>query len=78
MIGRITAMIRFARCRKFLFQCIAIGVILAMVASACLFKLASIQLIDGQMAAQAATQARTKKVIVHSMRGKITDIHRSE
>ena len=42
MIGRITAMIRFARCRKFLFQCIAIGVILAMVASACLFKLASI------------------------------------
>ena len=73
MIGRITAMIRFARCRKFLFQCIAIGVILAMVASACLFKLASIQLIDGQMAAQAATQARTKKVIVHSMRGKITD-----
>ena len=73
MIGRITAMIRFARCRKFLFQCISIGVILAMVASACLFKLASIQLIDGQMAAQAATQARTKKVIVHSMRGKITD-----
>ena len=53
MIGRITAMIRFARCRKFLFQCISIGVILAMVASACLFKLASIQLIDGQMAAQA-------------------------
>ena len=51
MIGRITAMIRFARCRKFLFQCISIGVILAMVASACLFKLASIQLIDGQMAA---------------------------
>lgn len=66
-------MIRFARCRKFLFQCISIGVILAMVASACLFKLAAIQLIDGQMAAQAATQARTKKVIVHSMRGKITD-----
>nr|WP_193312415.1 penicillin-binding protein 2 [Bifidobacterium leontopitheci] len=61
------------RPRAFLVKCVAIGVVLAFVASACLAQLVAIQLIDGQTTAQAATQSRTQKVVVHSMRGRILD-----
>ena len=73
MIKAITALWRLAKARKFVAQCIAIGVALAVVASMCMIQLASIQLIDGQSTAQAATAARTRKLTVKAMRGRITD-----
>ncbi|RSX54262.1 cell division protein [Bifidobacterium goeldii] len=73
MIKAITSLVKFAKARRFAAECIAIGVVLALIASSCMIKLASIQLIDGQTTAQAATDARTRKVTVKAMRGRITD-----
>ena len=59
--------------RTFAFKCIAIGVILTLVASLCVAQLASIQLIDGRQMAQAATASRTSRVTLSAKRGRILD-----
>lgn len=59
--------------RTFAFKCIAIGVILTLVASLCVVQLASIQLIDGRQMAQAATASRTSRVTLSAKRGRILD-----
>ncbi|KAA8824865.1 penicillin-binding protein 2 [Bifidobacterium reuteri] len=59
--------------KTFAFKCIAIGVILTLVASLCVMQLASIQLIDGRQMAQAATASRTSRVTLSAKRGRILD-----
>lgn len=59
--------------KTFAFKCIAIGVILTLVASLCVVQLASIQLIDGRQMAQAATASRTSRVTLSAKRGRILD-----
>ena len=63
---------RFAKARNFAFRCIVVGVVLAVVASACLIQLASVQLF-GHSTALAATQGRTLKVTINAKRGKLLD-----
>nr|WP_236630777.1 penicillin-binding protein 2 [Bifidobacterium aemilianum] len=65
--------IRFARKRRFAFKCMAVGVVLALLAVMCLGQLASIQLLNGRTTAQAATAQRTLKVDIQAKRGKILD-----
>lgn len=52
-------------------RCIAVGVVLALVASICLWKLVCVQLLDGQATAEAATSSRTSKVTISAKRGRI-------
>ncbi len=52
-------------------RCIAVGMILAIVACTCFGKLIQVQLLDGQATAEAATNSRTSKVAVSAKRGRI-------
>lgn len=52
-------------------RCIAVGMILVIVACTCFGKLIQVQLLDGQATAEAATNSRTSKVIVSAKRGRI-------
>lgn len=52
-------------------RCIAVGMILAIVACTCFVKLIQVQLLDGQATAEAATNSRTSKVVVSAKRGRI-------
>lgn len=52
-------------------RCIAVGMILAIVACTCFGKLIQVQLLDGQATAEAATNSRTSKVVVSAKRGRI-------
>ncbi|KAB8289066.1 peptidoglycan synthetase [Bifidobacterium ramosum] len=61
-----------AKAKGFAFRCVIVAVILGVVASACLLKLASIQLL-GHSTALAATQQRTLKVVTNAKRGRILD-----
>ncbi|OZG67380.1 peptidoglycan D,D-transpeptidase FtsI family protein [Bifidobacterium eulemuris] len=70
MIHRI---LNFARAKNFAFRCIAIGVVLALVAAVCLAQLAATQLIGGRQTALAATQSRTLSVPLSAKRGRVLD-----
>ena len=52
-------------------RCIAVGMILVIVACTCFGKLIQVQLLDGQATAEAATNSRTSKVVVSAKRGGI-------
>lgn len=52
-------------------RCIAVGMILVIVACTCFGKLVQVQLLDGQATAEAATNSRTSKVVVSAKRGRI-------
>lgn len=52
-------------------RCIAVGMILVIVACICFGKLIQVQLLDGQATAEAATNSRTSKVVVSAKRGRI-------
>ena len=52
-------------------RCIAVGMILVIVACTCFGKLIQVQLLDGQATAEAATNSRTSKVAVSAKRGRI-------
>lgn len=52
-------------------RCIAVGMILVIVAYTCFGKLIQVQLLDGQATAEAATNSRTSKVVVSAKRGRI-------
>lgn len=52
-------------------RCIAVGMILVIVACTCFGKLIQVQLLDGQATAEAATNSRTAKVVVSAKRGRI-------
>lgn len=65
--------IRFAKVREFAFRCICIGVLLGLVATACMMKLVSTQLIGGRQTAQAATNSRTWTTTLSAQRGRILD-----
>ena len=52
---------------------VVVGLVLAFLALACLWKLASIQLLDGRSIAQAATARRTLPVTISASRGRILD-----
>ena len=67
----------FAKTRGFAFKCTIIGVVLAIIASACLIQLAYIQLLNGQSTAQAATASRTLPVTIKAKRGRILDTNGS-
>lgn len=56
---------------SFAARCIAVGMILAIVACTCFGKLIQVQLLDGQATAEAATNSRTSKVVVSAKRGRI-------
>ena len=64
---------RAGRYSGFAKRCMAIGVILAFMAMACLGRLVGIQLLDGRSTAQAATQSRTTTVPISAKRGRILD-----
>ena len=64
---------RAGRYSGFAKRCMAIGVILAFMAVACLGRLVGIQLLDGRSTAQAATQSRTTTVPISAKRGRILD-----
>ncbi|MBM6746599.1 penicillin-binding protein 2 [Bifidobacterium ruminantium] len=51
----------------------AIGIILALMGTTCLVRLADIQLVNGKSMAQAAAQSRTTTVTLKARRGKILD-----
>ncbi|NEG54379.1 peptidoglycan D,D-transpeptidase FtsI family protein [Bifidobacterium platyrrhinorum] len=57
----------------FVTRCLAVGIVLALIAMACLGQLACVQLLEGRATAQAATNARTSKVVQRANRGRITD-----
>ena len=59
--------------KNLLTKTMAIGVILALMGTTCLVKLADIQLINGKSMAQAAAQSRTTTVTLKARRGKILD-----
>ena len=63
--------------KKLLTKTMAIGVILALMGTACLIQLANIQLINGKTMAQAAAQSRTITVTLKARRGKIMDTNGS-
>lgn len=63
----------FCRHNGFVAKCIALGLVMAVVALACTGKLAFMQLVDGQAVAQAATDSRTYTRTVSSQRGRILD-----
>jgi cell division protein FtsI (penicillin-binding protein 3) len=69
----ILRIIQFAKVKTFAFKCIAVGVALALVASACVLRLASTQLIGGRQTAQAATASRMMTVTLSAQRGRILD-----
>lgn len=52
-------------------RCIAVGMILVIVACTCFGKLIQVQLLDGQATAEAATNSRISKVVVSAKRGRI-------
>ena len=54
-------------------RCLAVSVVLAIVASACLVQLVNVQLLDGRTTAEAATNSRTSKVTLSAKRGRILD-----
>ena len=54
-------------------QCLGIGLALAVVAASCLVRLGTLQLVDGKVMAQAATNSRTARVTVNASRGRILD-----
>ena len=54
-------------------RAVALGVVLAMLASVCLVRLGVIQLVEGANTAQAATRSRTVKVTLGAKRGRILD-----
>lgn len=57
----------------FMVKSLTVGVVFAVIAAVCLGRLAWVQLLEGQATAQAATNARTSKVIISANRGKILD-----
>lgn len=63
--------------RNLLTKTMAIGVILAVLACACLIQLTNVQLINGKDMAQAAAQSRTITVTLKARRGKILDTNGS-
>ena len=52
---------------------LVLGVVLALLASACLVQLGVLQLVEGARTAQAAAQARTVQVTLSAKRGRIMD-----
>lgn len=54
-------------------RCLAVSLVLAVVACACLVQLANVQLLDGRTTAEAATNSRTSKVTLSANRGRILD-----
>lgn len=64
---------RLLSLRGYAARCVAVGVVLALVAGACMIRLACVQLVDGRATAQAATNARTVKIVERSNRGRILD-----
>ena len=56
---------------SFVARCMAVGMILALVACTCFGKLIQVQLLDGQATAEAATNSRTSKVVINAKRGRI-------
>lgn len=58
---------------SFMFRCLVIGMVLAVVAGSCLLQLARVQLLQGRATAQAATDMRTSRITIRSNRGRITD-----
>lgn len=54
-------------------RCLAVSMVLAVVACACLVQLANVQLLDGRTTAEAATNSRTSKVTLSANRGRILD-----
>lgn len=54
-------------------RCLAVGLVLAIVACACLVQLVNVQLLDGRTTAEAATNSRTSKVTLSAKRGRILD-----
>ena len=73
MKATVQRIVRFAKVKTFACKCIAIGVILAFVASLCVLQLASTQLIGGRRTAQAATASRTSTITLSAKRGRILD-----
>ena len=63
--------------KKLLTKTMAIGVILALMGTACLIQLANVQLVNGKSMAQAAAQSRTITVTLKASRGKIMDTNGS-
>lgn len=63
--------------KKLLTKTMAIGVLLALMGTACLIQLANVQLINGKSMAQAAAQSRTITVTLKASRGKIMDTNGS-
>ena len=63
--------------RNLLTKTMAIGVILAVLACACLIQLTNVQLVNGKDMAQAAAQSRTITVTLKARRGKILDTNGS-
>ena len=54
-------------------RCLAISMVLALVACACLIQLVNVQLLDGRTTAEAATNSRTSQVVLNAKRGRILD-----
>lgn len=63
--------------KKLVTKTMAIGVILALMGTACLIQLANVQLVNGKSMAQAAAQSRTITVTLKASRGKIMDTNGS-
>ncbi|WP_428978109.1 peptidoglycan D,D-transpeptidase FtsI family protein [Bifidobacterium ruminantium] len=59
--------------KNLLTKTMAIGIILALMGTTCLVRLADIQLVNGKSMAQAAAQSRTTTVTLKARRGKILD-----
>lgn len=57
----------------FAVKSLAMGLVFAVIAAACLGQLALVQLLEGKATAQAATNARTVKVVTTANRGRILD-----
>ena len=68
---------RVDKTKRFAFRCIVVGVVLAIIASACLVRLTTIQLLNAQTTAQAATESRTLPVTIKAKRGRILDTNGS-
>lgn len=71
MVHRVRDWFRARGIDAFAARCIAVGMILVIVACTCFGKLIQVQLLDGQATAEAATNSRTSKVVVSAKRGRI-------
>ena len=71
MMDRVRGWFRTRGIDSFVARCMAVGMILALVACTCFGKLIQVQLLDGQATAEAATNSRTSKVVINAKRGRI-------